>query len=400
MSTLQRLYTGSFRGAEFYFQSLDTTSGRKTVIHEFPKKDNRYVEDLGRNLRSFTITAQIFGTFGSTIDYESKKKRLRDALNTEGIGLLIHPFYGAINAVPLTFTERDSITEINATTFEMSFVEASPNIYPASTGQNKSLINRIYDSIYNFVKDDLHAEWIISFVRNIDNAATQLNHLYDLFSAISKTITSFGNKKDFFHNDLEEFNRNIYKLPQNSENLSESVTNLFAQFDELANTEQGRFNAGQKIFGFGETDNPIERKTTELVERDNNRKLLNGAINSLALTNMYDSAINLEYKDELDLNQMTALLENNYQRLLDNQTNFLSELLFNAINNIRDEVRLFFENLRITINKISQIETKTIPVTVLAYKYYGDIDNYQEIINLNNIANPLFISGEIRILSA
>lgn len=394
MTVLDRLYKGSFRGAEFLFTSVDTSRGRKLAVHEFPNKNNRYVEDLGAELSTITITAIVHGAF-----YEEKRNRLQVALDQPGIGILVHPFYGNINVVVQPYTVTEDINDIGAAKFQMTFLEASPNIYPASSGRNKSLINELYLSVYDFIKNDLEGEWLVNYAKNVLFAAERLRRYYDLLIASTKIISSFTGDRNQFVNDIKKANENVYITAQTPATLGSSTTELFSQFDDLASEENERFMANNKVFGFGEDDTQFSTTTEELIERDSNRKLLNGSINAISLTNMYDAAVNLEYTDELELNRIGDILENNYQILINSENSEVAPEALAQLNNLRTQTRIFFENLRITINKITEIRTNRMPVTILTYQYYADLDNYNDIINLNDIANPIIIEGDVRILS-
>jgi len=151
-------YPASFRGIDFLYTTGTNTAGRKTIVHEFPNKTFRYVEDLGRNLRTFTITGIISGG-AHGFYYFQQKKALEDALNEEGIGILVHPFYGIVNCVCTGYTVTETETEIGSATFEMTFAEANPNIYPKISGDNSSIIanlaSKIASEIATYIKGRL-----------------------------------------------------------------------------------------------------------------------------------------------------------------------------------------------------------------------------------------------------
>jgi prophage DNA circulation protein len=43
----------SFRGVIFHVETGGKSSGRRTVTHEYPKRDDPYAEDMGRVARHF-----------------------------------------------------------------------------------------------------------------------------------------------------------------------------------------------------------------------------------------------------------------------------------------------------------------------------------------------------------
>jgi prophage DNA circulation protein len=43
----------SFRGVVFHVETGARLSGRRTVVHEYPKRNDPYAEDMGRAARRF-----------------------------------------------------------------------------------------------------------------------------------------------------------------------------------------------------------------------------------------------------------------------------------------------------------------------------------------------------------
>ena len=49
------LQPASFRGAFFHVETNSKENGRRIVVHEFPKKDLPYAEDMGRRAYEFSV---------------------------------------------------------------------------------------------------------------------------------------------------------------------------------------------------------------------------------------------------------------------------------------------------------------------------------------------------------
>ena len=131
-----RLVPASFGGVEFKVDVSARVGGRRTVLHEFPKRDTPYAEDMGRAAKRFTIAGYVIGG-----DYFDQRDALIDALETEGAGTLIHPTMGEfqVNPGPYNVTEhreRGRIAE-----FEMSFVEAGSNYNSSPSDDTQSSVN-------------------------------------------------------------------------------------------------------------------------------------------------------------------------------------------------------------------------------------------------------------------
>lgn len=118
-----RLRPASFRGAAFHVEIGSRASGRRLALHEFPKRDVPYVEDMGRKARLIQITGYCVGP-----DYQDERDDLVDQLEREGPGLLIHPTFGEFLAhggisSEIERRERGGFVEI-----EMQFLEAGADV--------------------------------------------------------------------------------------------------------------------------------------------------------------------------------------------------------------------------------------------------------------------------------
>jgi len=394
MSFLQdRLYPASFKGAGFIYINGDVNAGRKTVVHEYPNKDFRFVEDLGKNLRTFSIRAIIQGFF-----YETSKKALEDALNDEGIGILVHPFLGNINCVCTGYTVSEDLTSTGIANFTLNFLEAETSRYPDASTNNISKIADLYRKLYDFIKDDLNGQYIAQFARNIAFSAQKLRSLTDTLNLISNTTKSLNVSSTEFRTQSNNFYNNAFKITSHNGDIGGNLSDFVSSFDDLSTDGQTRFDASSQLFGFGGDDEFIDLPTTQIQQRNDNQKYINGAINALAFANQIDSAKDIDYANEQDLNDTAQILDNNYDYLLNSESDKFSNQLLSDINELRNQIRIFFEKKRLVINKIVEISTKPIPATVLTYQYYGNVDDYEQIINLNGIFNPAVVDNVVKIL--
>lgn len=55
MAWRDEMQRASFRGVQFYVKESTGALGRRNVIHQYPKKDTAYGEDLGKKAREFTL---------------------------------------------------------------------------------------------------------------------------------------------------------------------------------------------------------------------------------------------------------------------------------------------------------------------------------------------------------
>lgn len=86
----ETLLDASFKGVPFYVIAEELTRfGRRLVKHEYPNTSEQYVEDVGGFPADFSVSGFVIGS-----DAQDKFNALRNALNEQGAGLLVLPFFG------------------------------------------------------------------------------------------------------------------------------------------------------------------------------------------------------------------------------------------------------------------------------------------------------------------
>lgn len=112
-----RLLPASFRGVAFGVTKASDEVGRRTVRHDYPQRDDPYVEDMGRAPRVINITGFVLGG-----DYMVRRDRLQAALDTPGPGTLVHPWYGSVTVALMSARVEQSATDGGMAVFTMAFV--------------------------------------------------------------------------------------------------------------------------------------------------------------------------------------------------------------------------------------------------------------------------------------
>ncbi len=129
------LLPASFRGVEFHVELSTRASGRRTVVHEYPKRDLPYSEDMGRHAVRWAITGYVIHNDkrlqARGVTVIQQRNALYQALEFEDAGTLRHPSMEPM----LVMVERYSLTESKQKggyfEFDMQFVEAGiPGFFP------------------------------------------------------------------------------------------------------------------------------------------------------------------------------------------------------------------------------------------------------------------------------
>lgn len=135
----QALMPAYFRNAHFHVEVNSRENGRRIVVHEFPKKNLPYSEDMGRRAKTFTVRAYCI-TYPMTLsgtglelyntDYRVARDLLLGALEVGGPGTLQLPTLPAENVVVNRYRLTEEEKFGGYCTFDIDFVEfgVSPQI--------------------------------------------------------------------------------------------------------------------------------------------------------------------------------------------------------------------------------------------------------------------------------
>lgn len=137
----------SFRGVPFWLDTDSVNVGRRTQLHEFPQRDQPFVEDLGRRTREYKFTGFVVGD-----DCLSQRDRLLTALDTPGPGELVHPWFGRLTVTAGDCEVSHARNEMGVVRFSMVFIDGmlafpvqSPNTRRLLAAQAPSLLGSIKD---------------------------------------------------------------------------------------------------------------------------------------------------------------------------------------------------------------------------------------------------------------
>ena len=142
-----RKQAASFRGVPFLVDNDSVPVGRRTQLHEFPKRDQPFVEDLGRRTRQYKFTGFVAGD-----DFMAQRDRLLTALDKPGPGELVHPWFGRLTVTAGECELSHARTELGMARFNLVFIDGmlefpvqSPNTRRALAAQAPNLLGSIKD---------------------------------------------------------------------------------------------------------------------------------------------------------------------------------------------------------------------------------------------------------------
>lgn len=395
MALLQELFTANYNGIPFTVDVSVMRQGRKTATYEYPDVKYRFVQDLGENLRTFSLQGIVSGD-----DYIARREALIIALNIGGKGILTHPFYGIVTVVVKDYSITEDMTKLGECVFDMVFEESNDGIFPISNISNISAINEAVNDSIALLSGAIETGITTRFKQNITPAANKNINLSTNLTTNLSTVNDYDqNNLNSFNASNKTFTTNIYYLVEDPASLGDSLTSLLNSYNDLALTPLNQYLLNASNYYFGSDDvYPLYIQTLKLAEQKKNDAILNSVINAQLLLNLYSSATLITYQDTSQIQQINSDLEEKYIYLLN--TTVLSRDIMLSIEKIRNQVNQFFNTLAVNISKVITVAINTpTNLSVLLYDFYENFDNENEILALNDIYDVGTIMGEIKLLS-
>lgn len=139
-----------FRNAIFYVETDVRAGGRRVALHQYPKRNVPYAEDMGRAAISFVVQGFLITLDGTYLDL---KNDLIDALEQDGPGMLRLPLpyqMADIQVMVQSYSVTETREKGGMCTVEMSFVEYGDPTYRSTvstSGQIEQSAAKVESSV-------------------------------------------------------------------------------------------------------------------------------------------------------------------------------------------------------------------------------------------------------------
>jgi len=118
------LVPASFRGALFHVEVSSRSSGRRTVVHQYPKRNQPYSEDMGREAVRWQFTGYLIHRDKGIGNVLAAVAALIAACEADDAGILVHPTLGTMLCMCERYSYGDKRQQGGYFEFDMQFVEA------------------------------------------------------------------------------------------------------------------------------------------------------------------------------------------------------------------------------------------------------------------------------------
>lgn len=174
------LRPASFRGVPFHWADIGGEGGRRLARHEYPLRDDGYVEDLGRAARSLTLSGYVLGD-----GYGRARDALIAALEQAGAGILVHPTMGDLSVFVGRFGYKESQQEGGICRFDIQFIRDDGQASPVAVADTGARILSAGTAADAALSDSFAGRWSLGGPGFIaDTASTLVEAVSGVYGAI------------------------------------------------------------------------------------------------------------------------------------------------------------------------------------------------------------------------
>ncbi|WP_316191607.1 MULTISPECIES: DNA circularization N-terminal domain-containing protein [unclassified Bradyrhizobium] len=403
---LKTLWPASYKGVPFYFEQDREKGGRSNVIHEFPNRDDPFVEDLGEAPRFYSGSAYVHGD-----NADALANALKAALAARGAGTLVVPYFGPVAVHCQTFervTERDRMGYV---AFELEFVRkgASSGIvsvpllqnvaFLAADGLANAIAQALPTSISVLGMPDSTVSAVTDTLSEGASAVDVMRQSYPIDPAVSSRL------RDAIPPLIDGFNAAISNAAVPGTAAVSAVGDLVDVIRRAADAMPpasavraslelaAAFPSVTTIAGAGYLS-PTSKVTAA------NAAAAARAVRLAALVAYAEAVLRSTFSSRPDGVTARGEIAERFENELYETDGAENAALFVAVEDLRGKVIEWLTRTIVNLAPVITVESaRQRPSLVLAWRLYADPMRGDELVARNNVRNPFFMPRVIAALS-
>jgi prophage DNA circulation protein len=408
MGTIKdQLRNATFRGVPFLVKNSDIIFGQKTVIHEYPNSDRVEPQFLGLRAEQFSLE-MIFT--GSGDEYFTARNTLKTALEEDSEGVLVHPYQGEINCAVVGMPRlREGDFNSGVGRFIVDFIKVDKKIFPTETADNTGEIEVERDNVQTAIDNFIGNIFGITFSEAYKEAEKNLEAISKIYTTVTNSVSIAADQITNVKSIIANYDNNKLKFLSGEENIADGSIALYNSPTGTGQDTADQIRLWTEIFD-DIPANPIFQITTApRAEVLTNTDVINTSAKALTLANMYNFTPEIQFASIDEVDDYRAILETRYKELTEVDTSIPSSYLSITgltdsdlayrLSLLRAQTQKFLDGLEDTVGEVVTIENvQPTNLTGFVYSYFGNLDNYDQTKELNNIQDPTQISGTLQII--
>ncbi|MBN8486368.1 MAG: DNA circularization N-terminal domain-containing protein [Burkholderiales bacterium] len=383
----------SFRGVRFHVLANDSAVGRRGALHEYPGRDEPWLEDLGRRARQWTLDAVVLGS-----DYAAQRDRLIAAVEQPGPGPLVHPQCGLVQASVLDCRISESTQAQLVARFTLTFVEAGKSSEPRRMASTRDQVAQAGQVVETAAAAEFEG---VVVTRGLpDFVATSLRSrvagLVTQVRGLAAGLTTALAPLAELQQQIDGLNAGLVALSYEPAAMANRVTTMLRQLTRSVTQQPAdALRLAKVLWGYGRlgvsTAGVSPRRATEI----GNRMALARLVRSTAVVEAARAISELGFGsfDE------AQLLRDEYAAACDELLLAgVADAHFSALRALRSTVVADITLRGADLARLVRwTPAQSMPVLVLAQALYGDGTRADDVLarNAKRIRHPLFAAGGV-----
>lgn len=218
---VEHLHKASFRGVPFGVEGGDGSYGRRQAVHQYPYRDQAWVEDMGRSTRRITIRGFLIQSsrLYTAPDVMTQRNSLIAACETGSAGTLVHPTLGELTvSIPDGGLKITDSMAGGVFQFTLTVIESGLRVFAITSSEDAA--------------STVQTSWLSVAAEAAGSFIGEIHGTLNYFTGTLRTL----------HNTAEFWKRSVTSTMQSASNLGNSMHNTFSR-DRYGRYNHGAFSA-------------------------------------------------------------------------------------------------------------------------------------------------------------
>lgn len=380
----------SYNGVPFFVKVAKSSGGREIITSVLPFSDKHVNEDSGKKVRSFSCTIYLVG-----INCDVDREKLEEEFNKEGYFELVHPYYGKFNArcPAYEFEYNSDIQEY--VTGEVTFVqESEPKQSARSVEDLRGVSIEKSASVLTSAKSNFVENFsIVSKAKSIvDTVVGYTNQALDM---IENARSSLRNVAEFV-NEISKIRENIELILNAPADFASRLQDLLTMVKETFSTEDAANNYVNESLTIISDTISARASSSDLVAGE-----MTGYIDQLivasAASMVARSVVDCSFKSADEAGELQTRVSESFRVAAESATSIedyanIMDLQATSLKYLRDEMSKLAVVVELPLAGSRDILS-------VCFDCYGDLDRIDDILERNQIGDPLIVNRSIKVLS-
>ena len=390
MSWRDNLRPASFRGVPFFVEGADQQGGRRQAVHEFPQRDDVFVEDLGLRPHEFRIDGYVLGA-----DYMAARDALIQAANEAGPGTLVHPYRGSLTVSCLDWTMRESDREGGIAWVTLTFIASATPEQPAAAPDTGAGIEAAAAAAGTEAVAGLPSRFSTAGLQGFVTTAAAAR-ITGTADALERSFSRLRGARDALSTatrQLQTVRAGALDLARSAPDLGGAVAGLIASARLLAATPRTALTELLALVGYHSGDRAPGATPARLAEA-RNAAGLERLVTLVAAAEAARAVRDLSFESYDEAVATRDLIAERLDEAATVLADAGDDAGFNALNALRLAVVRDVTARGGSLARVYRyVPPSTEPALVTAHRLYGDAGRAAEIVERNAVRHAGFLPG-------